>query len=232
MTSPVDIMAIHMRFRRMWSLLGCQGDPDPAFADLRKRYAETHRAYHTLEHIEDCLLQLEAACPRMPAFQLAERAEVEAVLFWHDAVYDISSTDNEERSAELANDALRNAGLGDDSRGRILNGILATKHSSQHQLSGLASLIVDIDLSILGSGPERYARYREGIENEYRFGDRISERDYLGGRIQFLANMLVSQEKNPEGSLFQTAHFRARYHDTAVRNMRNEIAILDVRLNH
>jgi predicted metal-dependent HD superfamily phosphohydrolase len=233
MTSLVDVIALRMRFNRMWSLLECRGNPADAFSDLERRYTEPHRSYHTLEHIEDCLLQLEAACLQTPTLKPEERAEIEAVLFWHDAVYDTSSHTNEEQSAELANMALRDADVGDARRGRILNGILGTKHSTAHQPRGLVvSLATDIDLSILGSEPHRYRRYREGIEQEYRFGNRISERDYLGGRIQFLAKMLAAQKSDPSFSIFRTPYFRDRFFDSAMRNMTREIEILDIRLNH
>ena len=67
------------------------------FERLRGAYAEPHRYYHTFKHIAACLEELDAARGLAAVFH-----EVEIALWFHDAVYAPTSTDNERRSAEWA----------------------------------------------------------------------------------------------------------------------------------
>jgi pantetheine-phosphate adenylyltransferase len=82
------------RFEKLWQDLGARGDPAQAFAELEARYAEPSRAYHTLQHVRDCLAALYSA--RALA---ADPAAVEAALWFHDAVYDARSRDSEDAAA-------------------------------------------------------------------------------------------------------------------------------------
>src|SRR5438128_125494 len=85
------------RWMKFWMAAGALGDPEAPWRMLSKRYAETHRAYHTIEHIVHCLDELEEA--RSLA---ADPVAVEMALWYHDAVYDPRSTNNEARSADMA----------------------------------------------------------------------------------------------------------------------------------
>ncbi len=70
--------------------------PVHVMADLRRRYAEPQRAYHTWTHVEDLLTLFVE--PRGP---LHDDAAVLYAILFHDAVYDPKRADNEERSADL-----------------------------------------------------------------------------------------------------------------------------------
>jgi predicted metal-dependent HD superfamily phosphohydrolase len=120
-----------------WSLLGAGPPPAAAFDDLVARYREPHRAYHTLQHLEECFASFDGA----PG--LAERpGELLVGLWYHDAVYDTHASDNEAASARLAKEVLRSVG------------------ASQ-------ALIGDIDLAILGAPPSRFDEYEDQIRKEY-----------------------------------------------------------------
>jgi predicted metal-dependent HD superfamily phosphohydrolase len=75
--------------------------PDELLAKLRARYAEPHRHYHALGHVEALLRWLDSyrALAAKPAL-------IEAAIWFHDAVYDTRRHDNEARSAHWARDEL------------------------------------------------------------------------------------------------------------------------------
>ena len=136
------------RFAVLWRRLGAAGSPDAVFAALSAAYAEPHRAYHGADHINDCLTQFDAVS------ELAHRPdEVEIALWFHDAVYDPRASDNEEKSAVWAVQALSSGGISAETAARVSHLVLATKHSAlPHEPD--AQFVTDIDLSILGRSPE------------------------------------------------------------------------------
>ena len=84
-------------WRRMWPGVGASGDGATTFDELVARYSESHRKYHTVQHLDEFIGWFEAAS------HLAERpAEVEAALWFHDAIYNLGQAENEERSANWA----------------------------------------------------------------------------------------------------------------------------------
>jgi len=148
-------------WRRMWPGVGAAGDGRDVFAEIVKRYEEPHRRYHDLQHLRECLDTFSAVA------HLAERpAEVEAALWFHDAVYEIGRGDNEERSAQWARAAIAAAGAPQDTATRVATLVLATRHAAV-PASPDERLVVDIDLAILGASDERFAEYERQIRGEY-----------------------------------------------------------------
>src|SRR5262245_26370559 len=136
-----------------WERLGAKGEAGAVFEDLRKRYAEPHRAYHTLDHILECLAEAQAVR------QFAGNADaLEMGIWFHDVVYDPHAADNEEQSAELAKRTIAHAGLADGFSSTVCELICATKHN-RAPAPGDTTLIVDIDLSILGQPAKRFEQY-------------------------------------------------------------------------
>lgn len=133
--------------------LNARGDCAAAGELLVARYSEEHRAYHNLEHIEECLAQLASSRA------LALQADViELAIWFHDAVYDPRSGDNEEQSAELVRRFCCETHLPSEFGERTA----AMIHVTKSHLPGDdadAQLLVDIDLSILGQPRDRFACY-------------------------------------------------------------------------
>jgi predicted metal-dependent HD superfamily phosphohydrolase len=71
--------------------------------DLIAAYTAPGRHYHNLAHIEDCL----ALLARVDNLSEREHAILTEAIWWHDVVYDATRADNEERSAELAEQHVR-----------------------------------------------------------------------------------------------------------------------------
>ena len=140
------------RWEACWRALGAAA-PRGALEELLARHSEPHRAFHTLAHLEECFAALDLfgnACQRP--------AEVALGLWFHDAIYDTKRSDNETLSAEWAERSTRDAGLAHDLAARVRELVLVTKHDGVP--SGRdASLLVDIDLGILGAAPARFDEY-------------------------------------------------------------------------
>jgi predicted metal-dependent HD superfamily phosphohydrolase len=131
-----------------------------AFVLLSEAYAQPHRRYHNLGHIEHCLAEFDRAAG------LAERPdEVEVAIWLHDLVYDPRTGDNEEKGALLGRKILATAGTAELVMNRVEELILATKHG-EPPVSPDAWLLVDIDLSILGQPSDVFDSYEHNIRLE------------------------------------------------------------------
>lgn len=192
------------RWTGVWSRLGAQGNGLSVFAILEAAYAEPARAYHTAAHIRDCLEQFD------PCRGAAERPdELEAAIWFHDAVYLPGAPDNEECSAQLASTTLAGAGVPLEAVHRIADLVLATQHLSIPRQPD-AALLCDIDLSILGRTPEIFDEFEQRIRQEYTW---VPEPVYRSGRTEILEGFLARP------SIFQTASFRDRYEAPARANL-------------
>ncbi len=157
----------HLRsaWAEAWRAFGIQppapSADDPLLAQLLARYAEPHRHYHSLQHLGECLTLLDAhrAAAERPA-------EVALALWFHDAIYDVHRHDNEALSAAWAFEALTAAGVPDEAARRVHALVMATRHDAVPEGRD-AALLVDIDLSILGAAPPRFAEYERQIRAEY-----------------------------------------------------------------
>ena len=153
------------RWNETLRLLGLQETPalKTLGHDVLMRYQEPHRHYHSLIHLADCLNQ--AAALRN---QFEHAGEVEYALWFHDAIYDTRKSDNEQRCADWACDTARAAGISAEASQRIHALILATRHSALPATAD-ATLLVDIDLSILGAARARFETYEQEIRSEYHW---------------------------------------------------------------
>lgn len=181
---------------------------DDVYAELFTAYSEPHRHYHTTTHIDACLAQLDQAR------EIAEAPhEVELALWFHDAIYNPASSKNEAESAKWAKELLQSLGAAEDQQARISNYILATKHDAEPD-SGDATLVVDIDLSILGHEAEEYDLFERNIRKEYRWVPRPL---YRRKRIEVLASFLKRR------SIYGMEYFHGRYEEQARRNLERSI---------
>jgi predicted metal-dependent HD superfamily phosphohydrolase len=129
--------------------------------ELLLAYSSAGRYYHTLTHIRDCLSFFDQT-----NFLAVQPEEVEIAIWFHDAVYDSRSSDNEQKSAGWAEAVIHRAGLGEAIANRVAACILATRHHDE-VTDDDARLLVDIDLSILGRDPAVFWQYEEDIRREY-----------------------------------------------------------------
>jgi predicted metal-dependent HD superfamily phosphohydrolase len=191
-----------------WSELGVADSPAlrVIYDDVRGRYSEPHRHYHTDQHLAQCFEKVR------DIISLAEHpAEINVALWFHDAIYDTRRQDNEERSADWARSAARELGVSDESAQRIYDLILFTRHDAEP--AGIdAQVLVDADLSILGAQPERFQEYEAQIRREY---------DWVPGMIFRPVRARILKEFLGRPHLYSTALFRDRYEAQARRNLQH-----------
>ena len=192
------------RWTGVWNRLGAEGNGLSVFAILEAAYTEPGRAYHTAAHIRDCLDQFDLC--RLTA---ARPDEVEAAIWFHDAVYLPGAPDNEERSAQLAGTTLAGGGVPAEAVRRIAELVLATQHLTIPRQPD-AAFLCDIDLSILGRTPEAFDEFEQRIRQEYAW---VPEPVYRSARIEILEGFLARR------SIYQTGFFRDRHEAQARANL-------------
>ncbi len=196
------------QWREFWQRLGACGDARPPWQKLNTAYTESWRAYHNLDHIAHCLDEF------IVVRQLTDDPiAIEAAIWFHDVIYDTRRKDNEERSAEFAVAVLREAGKSASFCESVHTLILATRHQSMPTATD-ARLLTDIDLSILGQSPERYAEFERQIRCEYAW---VTEPDFATGRSAILSGFLH------RSNIFATPLFIERYEDQARKNLARAI---------
>jgi predicted metal-dependent HD superfamily phosphohydrolase len=173
---------------------------ETAHSQLMARWEEPTRHYHTLQHLEDCLELADAWGAQLPP---TEQAMLVLALWFHDAVYDTHGTDNELKSAELARRELAELGVASSVQERVAELVMATAHGSAPAAADdfLANLLVDIDLAIQGSSPERFAQYEAQVRDEYGW---VDEEAYAAGRGKVMGHFSAMAFSEPS-TLYRTA---------------------------
>ncbi|MEZ7503161.1 hypothetical protein QO189_11845 [Psychrobacter sp. Arc29] len=192
---PLINMDLGNRFYLCLSALNSDVMPDNAQAlwqDISVRYGESQRAYHTLSHIEQLLVQFDNI-----KHYLAEPHIVALALYYHDVIYDPTRADNEQKSAEYAVDALSSY-LSPEQYEHIYVFIMMTaNHQIDESTDSVkyssvkysdAAYLLDMDLSILGAPWSTYEQYANAIRQEYAH---VSDIDYRDGRTAVLQGLLA-----------------------------------------
>jgi predicted metal-dependent HD superfamily phosphohydrolase len=183
-----------------------------ALARLTKRYAEPHRRYHTVDHVEACLTWLDWF-----AGSADHPEEVELALFFHDAVYEIGSSSNESESASLARAELDQLGVRTDAIERIAKYVEATAHREAEVTSGDAALVLDLDLTILGEAADGYDAFERTIREEYA---QVPDDVFLAARRRILNQFLA------RGVIYRVRAVRDQLEARARDNLRRRLTEL------
>lgn len=204
MTRPTTVDPLIAPFTHTWRALGASGDGHAVVRRLLAAWTEDHRHYHDRRH-------LEAGLGLLAEFHahLGRPAEVECAWWFHDAVYDPTAHDNEARSAEWAELALRGGGVAEDVVARVRAMILATAHATG-ATGGDTATLLDVDLAILGASPERFAAYDADVRQEY---GHVSDEHWAVGRAGVLGSFAERER------LFQTPWMFDRFEQQARENL-------------
>lgn len=194
-------------WQQTWNELG--GHPPKGWLNhVLEAWDEPHRHYHTRHHLEDCLVALQPVRQRC-----RHPGEVALAVWFHDVVYDTHSATNEADSADLAEQALFEAGLTGPVVGRVRSLILATGHVGGPATTDEA-VLCDIDVLVLGSDPERYRQYQQGIRQEYGW---VPETVFKEGRSKVLEAFLEQPK------IYRSPDYQERFETPARRNLQREL---------
>lgn len=165
------------------------------FQTLEHLYNNPDRYYHNSIHIAESL-----KCFRQVEYLSEFPSEVEAALWFHDAIYDTKKADNEKQSADLAKDLLQKEEVKTDVLARIYQLIIDTCHDVIPQTTD-GRLLVDIDLGILGQDWEVFEEYDRAIRKEYAW---VEDDTYRIGRTAILQGFLQRER------IYLTDYFKER----------------------
>lgn len=179
---------------------------------LLASYAEPARHYHNLGHLRSVLDTVVAL-----ADQAADVMLVELAAWFHDAVYDVSRQDNEERSALLAESTLAHAGLTSEQVREVarLVRLTATHAATVDDANG--AVLCDADLVILASECDSYAAYVRAVRREFAH---VSDDDWRVGRAAVLEELLAMP------TLFKASLGRRDWEPRARAALRRELTTL------
>ncbi|MFJ5712149.1 hypothetical protein [Streptomyces sp. NPDC093105] len=219
MTAPEEAAAQDLDLLRRWNATllaaraGREGpDPAPYGRDLLGRWAEPQRRYHTVTHLKAVLDRIDELTD-----QGGEGGELELVrlaAWFHDAVYRPDRSENEERSAHLAERALREAGLTEHEVTEVarLVRLTVTHDPTPGDLNG--ETLCDADLAILATDPDTYRGYTAAVREEYAF---VPDDAFREGRAAVLRHLLGLPR------LFRTPYGAAVWEEKARENIEREL---------
>jgi len=160
--------------------------------EIKARYSEAHRYYHTWDHIEYMF-----CVARENGVEIKEKTALWYAIVYHDIIYDPKANDNEEESGYLLIDTYVKEG--DPLIGIkfltfnvVRQYILATKHKDTNieDYEDTLKILLDLDLAILGDTWEVYQDYVSKIRKEY---SHLSDEEFNAGRKDWLSNMLARE---------------------------------------
>ncbi|MEU5189358.1 hypothetical protein AB0G83_19730 [Streptomyces klenkii] len=187
-------------------------DPGPYADDLLRRWAEPQRRYHTTDHLAAVLDRVDELA--------AHAADIDAVrlaAWFHDAVYRPDRSENEERSAHLAERALPELGIGAARTAEVARLVRLTVGHNPAAGDRDGEVLSDADLAVLAGTPEEYAAYATAVREEYGF---VPDAAFREGRAAVLRQLLDLPR------LFRTPLGYDRWEAVARHNVTTELGLL------
>jgi len=187
--------------------------------DLRKTYEalieyyqEDHRMYHSLSHLEAMFRMVDGNRDLVKDMRAMEYA-----IWFHDAIYNPRSSENEIRSAAFAEVTFFKWEFPIEFIYKVTQMIISTAKHQPLIKDTDCLLFLDIDLSILGSDSATYQAYTHAIRTEYNiYPDFL----YNRGRKQILQGFLERSR------IYFTDLFYNLYEASARQNLELEVSKL------
>jgi predicted metal-dependent HD superfamily phosphohydrolase len=177
--------------------------------EIEKNYSKPNRYYHNLTHLDNLVTELLPYQNRFSNWDVIVFA-----IAYHDIIYNTLKSDNEEKSADLAVERLKEISFPENLISKCKAIILATK---KHEMADdETNLFTDADLSILGSEPKTYKIYAQQIRKEYKIYPNLV---YNPGRKKVLTHFLGMAR------IFKTDGFFKKYELQARINLNEELNV-------
>ncbi|MFJ9595696.1 hypothetical protein ACIRS3_23410 [Streptomyces virginiae] len=193
-------------------------DPDPYADRLLAAWAEPQRRYHTTAHLADVLARIDVLAP-----YAADPAAVRLAAWFHDAVYRPDRSENEERSAALAERALPELGVDAARTAEVARLVRLTVTHDPAPGDTDGEVLCDADLAVLAGSAQAYAAYAAAVRDEYGF---VPDDAFRAGRAAVLRQLLDLPR------LFRTPHGTAHWEAPARANLAAELATLTAPPSH
>ncbi|MBW4507685.1 MAG: hypothetical protein KME64_14395 [Scytonematopsis contorta HA4267-MV1] len=204
------ILYLESEWHKLFSLYQVEpASSQKIFDEIVAAYSSNERHYHNLLHIQQVLKTASILKPlafNFPTIQIA--------IWFHDFVYDPKAKDNEEKSAEYAFIYFKNLNIPLSIINDVVNMILNTKNHYACPKDIDSQILIDSDLSILGSESLEYKAYARAIRLEYAW---VSDTEYQIGRTKVLQKFLQRERIYFTEFAFKMFEFKAR------ENINNEI---------
>ncbi|MFG2979675.1 hypothetical protein ACGFYQ_00245 [Streptomyces sp. NPDC048258] len=208
--TTADTTALRARWSATLIAAGASGDPAPYADRLLAAWAEPQRRYHTTAHLADVLARIDVLAP-----YAADPAAVELAAWFHDAVYRPDRSENEERSAAMAERALPELGVDPDRTAEVARLVRLTVTHDPAPGDTDGEVLCDADLAVLAGPPEAYAAYAAAVRAEYGF---VPDDAFRAGRAAVLRQLLALPR------LFRTPYGTAHWEAPARANLAAELA--------
>jgi predicted metal-dependent HD superfamily phosphohydrolase len=179
--------------------------------EIQESYSNPARHYHNLQHLQALFTQLLEV-----KTLIQDRDTILFSLFYHDIVYNPALQNNEQLSAEIAQERMFQIGLPNKMVTNCYEQIMATK---THVLSSNTdtNFFTDADLSILGPSREIYSTYFYAIRQEYSI---YPDEAYNDGRQKVMKHFLAMDR------IFKTDYFYTKLEINAKRNLMQELIVI------
>lgn len=158
--------------------------------DLLDRWSEPSRSYHGLRHLIDVLTHVD---------ELAEEATdadlVRLAAWYHGAVFSAESKiayanaggEDEVASAALAREQLGTLGVPETAIDKVASMVTKLVRHKAVRSDSDCAVLLDADLAVLKSDPQRYREYTKAIRAEYAH---IPVEDFVRARLRIVTRLL------------------------------------------
>lgn len=197
------------------NLVSCYSDDnqlaETLWVEIYQKYSDRNRHYHTLSHLDSMYSLLHEI-----KNEIKDWDSMLFALFYHDIIYNSARSDNEEKSAELAEKRLQELSFPTHRIEKSVSMILAT---IEHLMTDDTDIdyFTDADVSILGQNWDLYSEYAKQVRLEYsNYPDFI----YIPGRKKVLIHFLGMK------CIFKMPYFYQRFERQARENITCELQSL------
>lgn len=181
------------------------------WTEIEQNYSNKKRHYHTLSHLDNLLKQLLEVKDKIESWET-----VLFTLYYHDIIYNSLKSDNEEQSAKLAENRMKQINVPIQIIENCKNHILATKNHFDNSNSD-TNYFTDVDLSVLGQDLETYKTYFQNVRKEYAIYPNLI---YNPGRKKVLKHFLEMKR------IYKTQFFFNKLEQRAKENLLTEFNTL------
>ena len=220
---------LQTRWKGLLEQLGIQDDHH-WFEKLWNMHTSTaeNRFYHNAVHLQEMLQHWECLYGKLSPIAshtktstrritLDDSSAIVLATFFHDAIYNVRSSTNEEDSAQLFLQFAREKKLPQPLTQNVQRFIL---HTQTHQTEDTDTttlaeqIFLDLDMAVLGKSKAAYSHYASLIRKEYQH---VPIDLYCNKRAEILETFLQSTH------IYATQFYREAFEDKARQNLRDEI---------